>query len=61
MFYGKWVKMCKQKSWLLHHDNTTAHISFFAREFLTKNNITVVPQPPYFSASPNEDKMGQQR
>jgi hypothetical protein len=40
-------KLWLQKNWLLHHDNASSHTSFFTREFLTKNNITVVPQPPY--------------
>jgi hypothetical protein len=26
------------------------------REFFTKNNMTVIPHPPYFSVSPIEDK-----
>jgi hypothetical protein len=27
-------------------------LPFFTREFLTKNNMTVVPHPPYFSLFP---------
>jgi hypothetical protein len=41
--------MCEdfaQKNWLLHHDNAPSHISLFTRECLTKNNMSVVPQPP---------------
>jgi hypothetical protein len=34
-------------NWLLHHDNAPSHTSFFTREFLTKNNTTVIPHPPY--------------
>jgi hypothetical protein len=45
------------KEVLLHHDNSLSHTSFFTREFLTKNNMTIVPHPPYFSlVSPFEDK-----
>jgi hypothetical protein len=33
-------------NWLLHHDNAPSHF-FFTREFFTKNNMTVVPHPPY--------------
>jgi hypothetical protein len=33
----------------LHHDNAPSHTSFFITECLTKNNTTVVPNPPYFS------------
>ena len=34
-------------TWMLHHDNAPAHASLFIREFLTKHETTVVPQPPY--------------
>jgi len=33
--------------WLLHHDNVTAHAALLTRRFLTDNNMTVVPHPPY--------------
>jgi hypothetical protein len=46
--------------WLLNHDNAPSHTSFFTREFLAKNNMTVVPRPPYFSVSPIEDKTERQ-
>jgi transposase len=36
-----------QKNWLLHHNNAPSHTSFFTREFLTKNNMTLIPHPPY--------------
>jgi len=32
---------------MLHHDNAPAHASLLIREFLTKHEMTVVPQPPY--------------
>jgi len=32
---------------VLHHDNAPAHSSFLVRNFLAKNETTVVPQPPY--------------
>jgi len=32
---------------MLHHDNALAHASLIIREFLAKNETTVVPQPPY--------------
>jgi len=32
---------------MLHHDNAPAHASLHIREFLTKHETTVVPQPPY--------------
>ena len=39
--------LCKNKNWLLHHDNAFAHESFLVREFLAKNNTIMLPQPPY--------------
>jgi hypothetical protein len=44
------------KNWLLHHDNAPSHISFFTRNFLTKDNVTIVPNPPHFSVLVIEDK-----
>ncbi|CAD6995928.1 unnamed protein product [Ceratitis capitata] len=37
----------KNKNWLLHQDNAPAHTSLFVRDFLAKNNILMMPQPPY--------------
>ena len=34
-------------SWLVHHDNAPAHNALEIREFLAKNNIAVLEQPPY--------------
>ena len=34
-------------TWMLHHDNAPAHASLVIREFFTKHETTVVPQPPY--------------
>jgi transposase len=31
----------------LHHDNAPAHSSLLIRDFLTKHETTLVPQPPY--------------
>ena len=39
--------LLKNRIWLLHHDNTSAHTSLLVREFLAKNNTLVIPQPPY--------------
>jgi len=49
------------KSWLLHHDNAPSHSSLVIWEFLAKNNIAMLEQPPYsldldpviFISSPN--------
>jgi hypothetical protein len=32
----------------LEQDNAPSHTSFFIREFLTKNNTTVISHPTYF-------------
>ena len=34
------------RSWLLHHDNAPAHNALGIWEFLAKNNIAVLEQPP---------------
>jgi len=35
------------QSWVLHHDDAPAHSSFLVRNFLAKNETTVVLQPLY--------------
>jgi transposase len=35
------------KTWMLQHDNAPAHVSLLIREFLTNQEMTVMPQPPY--------------
>ena len=37
----------RNNTWLLHHDNVPAHAALLPRRFLTDNNMTVVPHPPY--------------
>ena len=37
----------RNNTWLLHHDNAPAHAALLTRRFLTDNNMTVVPHPPY--------------
>ena len=32
---------------IIHHDDVPAHRSFKVWQFLAKNNITVIPHPPY--------------
>jgi hypothetical protein len=36
----------------VHQVNAPSHTSFFTSEFLTKNNMTVVPNPRYRSLFP---------
>jgi histone-lysine N-methyltransferase SETMAR len=40
-------ELWQQKNCLLHHDNILLHTSFFTKEFLTKNNMTVILHQPY--------------
>ena len=37
----------QNNTWLLHHDNESAYAALLTRRFLTDNNMTVVPHPPY--------------
>jgi len=32
---------------VLHHDNAPCHTSLLVQQFLSNNNITVCPRPPY--------------
>jgi len=43
----KMPQLWTNQSWVLHHDRAPAHLSFLVRNFLAKNETTVVPQPPY--------------
>ena len=40
-------ELWETRSWLLYHANAPAHIALGIREFLAKNNIAVLEQPPY--------------
>ena len=40
-------EMCKNGSWVLHHDKAPAHNALSVKTFLTKNKITVLEHPPY--------------
>jgi hypothetical protein len=46
-------ELWREKNWLLHHDNALSHISIFAKEFLTKNNVTVAPIHPTLLCFPD--------
>ena len=37
----------QNNTWLPHHDKAPAHAALLTRWFLTDNNVTVVPHPPY--------------
>jgi transposase len=45
--HWKRPQLWTNQSRVLHHDNAPAHSSFLVRNFLAKNKMTVVPQPPY--------------
>jgi hypothetical protein len=34
-------------NWLLHHDSASTHRSLKTTEFVTNNNMVIVPHPPY--------------
>ena len=40
-------ELWETRSWLLHHDNAPAYNALGIREFLDKNNVAVLEQPPY--------------
>jgi hypothetical protein len=40
-------QLLRNNSWFLHHDNMHSHASLLIRDFLAKNNKTVLLQPPY--------------
>jgi hypothetical protein len=46
------IPIWEEKNWLLHRDNAPSHTSFFTWEYLTKNNVTLVPHPLYLSMFP---------
>jgi hypothetical protein len=46
------VRRLHPELWLLHHDNTLSHTTFFTQEFFTSNNTTVLLHPPHFSLFP---------
>jgi hypothetical protein len=52
-------KCAKTSPGTLATKNVPSHTSFFTRDFIIQNNMTVVPHPTYFSLFPTiEDKTG---
>jgi hypothetical protein len=45
-------ELWRQKIWLLHHENAPFRTSFSPGNFFAKNNMAMVPHPPYFSLFP---------
>ena len=37
----------KENSWILHHDNALSHKAIIVNEFLSKDSINIIEQPPY--------------
>ncbi|GFX69097.1 uncharacterized protein TNCV_4945961 [Trichonephila clavipes] len=50
--FKRWVNRGRSEisaNWKLHHDNAPSHTCFVVTEYLTKNGIATIPQPPYSS------------
>jgi hypothetical protein len=52
--YEDALKLCSNcirpeitNTWVLHHDNAPSHASLLVREFLAKQTVAMLPQPPY--------------
>jgi transposase len=43
----KRLELWHNHNWHLHHNNTPAHLSLKTTEFVTNNNMVIVPHPPY--------------
>jgi len=46
----QWVNRVRKDiaaDWLLHHDNAPSHTCLLVHEHLAKNNLAMLPQPPY--------------
>jgi hypothetical protein len=43
----KRLELWRNHNWLLHHDNAPARTSLKTTEFVTNNNMVIVPHPPY--------------
>ena len=43
----KCTELWKKQSWILHYDKAPAQTSMLVPEFLAKNKIVIMPQPPY--------------
>ena len=47
--HQKCTKFWKNQSWILHHNNASAHTSMIVPEFLAKNKTVIMLQPPAFT------------
>jgi hypothetical protein len=41
------LKLWREQTWLLHHDNALSHSSVLTQQFLAKNKMAVIPHPLY--------------
>ena len=41
------TELWKNQSWILHHNNASAHTLMLVLEFLAKNKTVIILQPPY--------------
>jgi hypothetical protein len=41
------LKLWREQTWLLHHDNAPSHTFVLTQQFLVKNKMAVIPHPPY--------------
>jgi hypothetical protein len=37
----------REQTWLFHHDNAPSHTSVLTQKFLAKDEMAVIPYPPY--------------
>ena len=44
---GKWKEKWRANTWFLPQDNAPNHRSVLVKDFLTKNNVTILEQLPY--------------
>ena len=45
--HRKRPELWENQTWMLHHDNASAHASLLIRSYLAKHQTSVVPHPPY--------------
>ena len=45
--WKKRPEMLSSGDWFLHHNNAPAHTALSVQQSLAKNNMTVIPHPPY--------------
>lgn len=45
--HRKRPELWENQTWMLHHDNVSAHTSLLVCSYLAKHHTTIVPHPPY--------------